>query len=104
METNNKVLYQVNAKGIKVAKIGGQGSEADKTIYLLKIVRKAVTMEQKEGAKYLRTLGISKNNPLHFNTFNTERLQSLGKIRISDFVTKYETATLLEIINEATAL
>ncbi len=102
--TNNKVLYQVNAKGNKVAKIGGATSESEATKYLLKVVKKAVNMEQKQGAKYLRTLGVSKNSPLHFDSFNTERLRNLGKIRISDFITKYEESTLFEIINEATAL
>ncbi len=102
--TNNKVLHQINSKGIKVPKIGGEGSEAEKSTYILKIVRKAVKMEQKQGAKYLRTLGVSKNSPIYFNSFNVEKFQNLGKIKISDFVAKYDESTLIAIIDEITAL
>jgi hypothetical protein len=102
METT-KVLYQINAKGNKVAKIGGQGSETDKAKYLLKIVRKAVTLGQIDGLKYLRTLGVSKNSPIYFNTFNVEKFQNLGKIKICDFVAKYDENTLIAIIDEITA-
>jgi hypothetical protein len=101
---NTKTLYQINSKGMKVPKIGGEGSETEKTTYILKIVRKAVKMEQKQGAKYLRTLGVSKNSPIYFNSFNVEKFQNLGKIKISDFVAKYDETTLIAIIDEITAL
>jgi hypothetical protein len=101
---NTKTLYQINGKGIKVPKIGGEGSEAEKTTYILKIVRKAVKMDQKQGAKYLRTLGVSKNSPIYFNSFNVDKFRNLGKIKISDFVAKYDENTLIAIIDEITAL
>jgi hypothetical protein len=101
METN-KTLYQINSKGNKVAKVGGAKSEAEATLYLLKIATKAAGMEPKQGAKYLRTLGVSKMQPLYFNTFNAEKLQALKTIRIGQFIEQYSKDTLLAILEEAT--
>jgi hypothetical protein len=100
---NTKTLYQVNGKGNKVAKIGGARSESEATLYLLKIATKAVAMEPKQGAKYLRTLGVSKMQPLYFESFNTEKLQALKTIRIGQFIETYSKETLLAILDEATS-
>jgi hypothetical protein len=100
---NAKVLYQINGKGNKVAKIGGAQSESEATLYLLKIATKAVAMEPKQGAKYLRTLGVSKMQPLYFESFNTEKLQALKTIRIGQFIEQYSKDTLLAILDEATS-
>jgi len=105
MKTQNettKTLYQINGKGNKVAKIGGAKTEAEATLYLLKVATKAVAMEQKQGAKYLRTLGVSKMQPLYFESFNTEKLQALKTIRIGQFIETYSKDTLLAILEEAT--
>jgi hypothetical protein len=99
---NAKVLYQINGKGNKVAKIGGAKSEAEATLYLLKIATKAANMPQKEAAKYLRTLGVSKLQPLYFESFNAEKLQALKTIRIGQFIETYSKETLLAILDEAT--
>jgi hypothetical protein len=97
-----KTLYQINGKGNKVAKIGGAKSEAEATLYLLKIATKAVAMEPKQGSKYLRTLGVSKLQPLYFESFNTEKLRALKTIRIGQFIETYSKDTLIAILEEAT--
>ena len=97
-----KVLYQINGKGNKVAKIGGAKTESEATLYLLKIATKAASMPQKEAAKYLRTLGVSKLQPLYFESFNAEKLQALKTIRIGQFIETYSKETLLAILEEAT--
>ena len=67
--TTTKALYQINSKGNKMLKIYGIGNEKEISLHLLKICKRAVSMEKKQGAKYLRTLGLSKNQPIFFNSF-----------------------------------
>jgi hypothetical protein len=93
-------LYQINTKGQKVAKVGGCADVIEGAKYALRIVQKAQGMEQKQGAKYLRTLGISKAQPIHFDTFANTRLQKLGTIRLGQFLTDYTPQTLEAILSE----
>ena len=93
-------LYQVNTKGTKVLKVIGTGSAVEATKYALSIVKRAQGMQPKDGAKYLRVLGISKAQPIHFEKFSNHKLQKLGTIRLGQFITDYSAETLEAIINE----
>lgn len=91
-------LFQVNTKGQAVPKIGGAANERDAVAYALRIIIKAKGMEPKNGAKYLRTLGISRTQAVYFDTFKSTNLKRLGTIRLGQFVDNYEVTTLYAII------
>jgi hypothetical protein len=93
-------LYQINTKGNKVLKLIGTGTETEAALKMLQIVKRAVSMEKKQGHKYLRTLGVSKAQPIHFESFNVSKLQKLGTIRLGQFVDNYSAETLEAIIND----
>ncbi len=95
-----RVMYQVNTKGEKVAKIGGCETAEEGALYALRLIVKAKGMEPKEGAKYLRTLGVSRTQSIYFDSFSQTRALNLGKIRLAEFVDKYEVQTLRAIIAE----
>ena len=93
-------LYQINTKGTKVLKVIGTGTAVDATMYALSIVKRAQALYPKDGAKYLRVLGISKEQPIHFEGFKSHKLQNLGTIRLGQFITHYSPETLAAIISE----
>ena len=93
-------LYQINTKGQKVLKLIGNGTETEAALKMLQIVKRAVSMEKKEGQKYLNVLGVSKNQAIHFESFNVSKLQKLGTIRLGQFVDNYSAETLEAIIND----
>jgi len=93
-------LYQVNTKGQKVLKLIGNGTEAQAALKMLQIVKRAVSMEKKQGQKYLNVLGVSKNQAIHFESFSVSKLQKLGTIRLGQFVDNYSAETLEAIIND----
>jgi hypothetical protein len=95
-----RVLFQVNTKGEKVAKIGGCESAEEGALYALRLIVKAKGMTAKDGAKYLRTLGVSRTQTIYFDSFGNTRALALGKIRLGEFVDKYEIGTLCAIIAE----
>ena len=97
------VLSQINTKGAKVAKVGGAETEAEAVAYALRLIIKAKGMDSKNGAKYLRTLGISRNQAIYFESFNSSKLQRLGTIRLGQFVDAYEVSTLYAIIEDLKA-
>jgi hypothetical protein len=97
------VLSQINTKGAKVAKVGGAETEQEAVAYALRLIIKAKGMDAKNGAKYLRTLGISRSQAIYFESFNSSKLQRLGTIRLGQFVDKYEVSTLYAIINDLKA-
>ena len=97
------VLSQINTKGAKVAKVGGAETEQEAVAYALRLIIKAKGMDAKNGAKYLRTLGISRNQAIYFESFNSSKLQRLGTIRLGQFVDNYEVSTLYAIINDLKA-
>jgi hypothetical protein len=96
-------LSQINTKGTIVPKVGGATTEAEAVAYALRIIIKAKGMDAKNGAKYLRTLGISRNQAIYFESFNSSKLQRLGTIRLGQFVDNYEVSTLYAIINDLKA-
>jgi hypothetical protein len=95
-----RVMYQQNTKGELVPKIGGCETAEEGALYALKRIVKAKEMPPKDGAKYLRTLGISRTQPIFFDSFAKTRALKLGKIRLGEFVDKYEVGTLRAIIAE----
>jgi hypothetical protein len=95
-----RVLFQVNTKGEKVAKIGGCESAEEGALYALRLIVKAKGMDAKNGAKYLRTLGVSRGQQIYFDSFASTRSLALGKIRLGEFVDKYDVGTLCAIIAE----
>lgn len=95
-----RVMYQVNTKGEKVAKLGGCETAEEGALYALRLIVKAKGMDSKNGAKYLRTLGVSRNQSIYFDSFSQTRALALGKIRLGEFVDKYEVSTLQAIIAE----
>lgn len=99
-----KTIYQINSKGDKVAKLINCKSDKDGVLYLLKICKKAVKISEergdKDGAKYLRTLGISKGQILHFASLDKSVLKAQKPIRLGDFVKAYDSATLTDILTE----
>lgn len=97
------VMYQVNTKGEAVPKVGGCETEREAVEYTIKRLIKAKGMAPKEGAKYLRVLQISRTQPLYFNSFKNSRLQRLGKIRLGEFIDRYELATLYAILEDIKA-
>lgn len=97
------VLSQINTKGAKVAKVGGAETEQEAVAYALRLIIKAKGMDAKNGAKYLRTLGISRNQAIYFESFNSSKLQRLGTIRLGQFVDAYEVSTLYAIIEDLKA-
>lgn len=101
--TTTKALFQINSKGERKLKIYGVGTEKELTYYLLKICKRAADMETKNGAKYLRTLGVSKNQPVYFNSFNSSILGSIKSIKVGEFVNNYSADTLGAILDELTA-
>ena len=94
------VLSQINTKGAKVAKVGGAETEREALAYALRLIIKAKGMDSKNGAKYLRVLGISRNQAIYFESFNSSKLQRLGTIRLGQFVDAYEVTTLYAIIED----
>jgi len=97
------VLSQINTKGNIVAKIGGAETEQEAVAYALRIIIKAKGFDAKNGAKYLRTLGISRNQAIHFESFKSTNLKRLGTIRLGQFVDTYDTTTLYAILEDAKA-
>ena len=97
------VLSQIKTKGAKVAKVGGAETEAEAVAYALRLIIKAKGMDAKNGAKYLRTLGISRNQAIYFESFSNSKLQRLGTIRLGQFVDAYEVSTLYAIIEDLKA-
>jgi hypothetical protein len=91
-------LFQVNTKGQPVPTIGGAETEREAIAYALRIIIKAKGMEPKNGAKYLRTLGVSRNQAVYFDTFKSTNLKRLGTIRLGQFVDNYDVSTLYAII------
>ena len=87
-------LFQINTKGAAVPKVGGAQTEAEAVAYALRIIVRAKGMDAKNGAKYLRTLGVSRNQAIFFESFKSSRLQALGTIRLGQFVDNYEVSTL----------
>ena len=97
------VLSQINTKGAKVAKVGGAETEQEAVAYAIRLIIKAKGMDAKNGAKYLRTLGISRNQAIYFESFSSSKLQRLGTIRLGQFVDAYEVSTLYAIIEDLKA-
>jgi hypothetical protein len=95
-----RVMYQVNTKGEKVAKVGGCETAEEGALYALRLIVKAKGMDAKNGAKYLRTLGVSRSQSIYFDSFSQTRALALGKIRLGEFVDKYDVGTLRAIIAE----
>jgi len=99
-----KTIYQLNSKGEKVAKLINCKSDREGVLHLLKICKKAVKISEergeKEGAKYLRILGISKGQILHFSSLDKSDLKGRKAIRLGDFVKAYDSATLTDILTE----
>ena len=98
-----RVLYQVNGKGANVPKVGGSETEAEAVAFAIRIIARSKGMEAKNGAKYLRTLGISRNQAIFFETFKSSRLRALKTIRLGQFIDSYEVATLYAIIEDLKA-
>jgi hypothetical protein len=97
------VLFQENTKGQLVPKIGGCKDEREGVEYTMRRLIKAKGMEPKEGAKYLRIMQISRNQPISFLSFKSTRVQKLGKIRLGEFVDKYSINTLIAILEDIKA-
>jgi hypothetical protein len=97
------VLFQENTKGQLVPKIGGCKDEREGVEYTMRRLIKAKSMEPKEGAKYLRVMQISRNQPISFLSFKNTRVKKLGKIRLGEFVDKYSMDTLLAILEDIKA-
>jgi hypothetical protein len=97
------IMYQVNTKGEAVPKVGGCTTEREAVEYTIRRLIRAKGMPPKEGAKYLRVLGLSRTQAVKFNTFNSERLKALGKVRLGEFVDRYELATLYAILEDIKA-
>ena len=97
------VLFQENTKGQLVPKVGGCKDEREGVEYIMRRLIKAKGMEPKEGAKYLRVMQISRNQPISFLSFKTTRVKKLGKIRLGEFVDKYSMSTLLAILEDIKA-
>ncbi len=95
-----RIMYQQNTKGELVPKIGGCESAEEGALFALRKIVKAKEMPPKEGAKYLRTFAISRTQPIFFDSFAKTRALKLGKIRLGEFVDKYEVSTLRAIISE----
>ena len=93
-------LFQINTKGAAVPKVGGAQNEAEAVAYALRIIVRAKGMDAKNGAKYLRTLGVSRNQAIYFESFKSSRLKALGTIRLGQFVDNYDAATLFAIIED----
>lgn len=93
-------LFQINTKGAAVPKVGGAQTEAEAVAYALRIIVRAKGMDAKNGAKYLRTLGISRNQAIFFETFKSSNLKALGTIRLGQFVDNYDASTLYAIIED----
>ncbi len=91
-------LFQINTKGAHVPKVGGAQTEAEAVAFALRIIVRAKSMDAKNGAKYLRTLGVSRNQAIYFETFKSSRLKALGTIRLGQFVDNYDVSTLYAII------
>jgi hypothetical protein len=101
-------LYQINSKGEKVEKVRGIGTEVEATIYALSKVEKAAKMTKREGLKYLRTLNISKGQPIYFPSMERTnvvkfRVLSNKSVRLGQFVDNYSPELLTLLINELTA-
>lgn len=94
------VMFQVNTKGEAVPKVGGCETEREAVEYTIKRLIKAKGMAPKEGAKYLRVLGLSRTQAVYFTTFKSSRLQKLGKVRLGEFIDRYELATLYAILED----
>ena len=94
------ILFQVNTKGAAVPKVGGAQTEAEAVAYALRIIVRAKGMDSKNGAKYLRTLNISRLQPIFFESFKSSRLKALGTIRLGQFVDNYDASTLYAIIED----
>jgi hypothetical protein len=105
MQTNGLglVMYQVNTKGEAVPKVGGCETEREAVEYTIKRLITAKKMPPKEGAKYLRVLQISRTQPVYFDSFKNSRLKRLGKVRLGEFVDRYELATLYVILEDIKA-
>jgi hypothetical protein len=95
-----RVMYQQNTKGELVPKIGGCESAEEGALFALRKIEKAKGMDAKNAAKYLRTFGISRTQPIFFDSFAKTRALKLGKIRLGEFVDKYDVGTLRAIIAE----
>jgi len=93
-------MYQLNTKGEAVPKVGGCTTEREAVEYTIKRLIKAKGMQPKEGAKYLRVLGLSRIQSVYFDTFKNSRLQRLGKVRLGEFLDRYELATLYAILED----
>jgi len=101
-------LYQINSKGEKVEKVRGIGTEVEATIYALSKVEKASKMTKREGLKYLRTLNISKGQPIYFPSMERSnvvkfRVLSNKSVRLGQFVDNYSPELLTLLIGELTA-
>ena len=101
-------LYQINSKGEKVEKVRGIGTEVEATIYALSKVEKASQMTKREGLKYLRTLNISKGQPIYFPSMERSnvvkfRVLSNKSVRLGQFVDNYSPELLTLLIGELTA-
>ena len=96
-------MYQVNTKGEAVPKVGGCTNEREAVEYTIKRLIKAKGLGPKEGAKYLRVLQISRTQPVYFDSFKNSRLKRLGKVRLGEFIDRYELATLYAILEDVKA-
>lgn len=97
------VMFQVNTKGQAVPKVGGCTTEREAVEYTIKRLIRAKGMPPKEGAKYLRVLGLSRTQPVYFTTFKGAKLRALGKVRLGEFIDRYELATLYAILEDLKA-
>jgi len=97
------IMYQQNTKGFAVPKVGGCETEREAVEYTISRLIKAKKMEPKEGAKYLRVLGLSRLQAIYFDSFKNSRLVRLGKVRLGEFIDRYELATLYAIIEDLKA-
>ena len=97
------VMYQVNTKGEAVPKVGGCETEREAVEYTMRRLIRAKGMEPKEGEKYLRVLGLSRSQAIHFSTFKGARLKALGKVRLGEFIDRYALTTLYAILEDVKA-
>ena len=97
------IMYQENTKGQLVPKVGGCKDEREGVEYTMRRLIKAKGMDPKEGAKYVRVMQISRNQPISFLSFKSTRVQKLGKIRLGEFIDKYSMSTLVAILEDIKA-
>lgn len=96
-------MYQINTKGEAVPTVGGCETEREAVEYTIKRLINSKKMPPKEGAKYLRVLQISRTKPVYFDSFKNSRLKRLGKVRLGEFIDRYELTTLYAILEDIKA-